>query len=105
MTATQEFVVPRSIPMTLAMVLNPLSLAAGRAGPKGALGPTPLFNFKSPRAQSKDFKTAAASRFPLAHIGGRYRAARQHKQLGYCAIGPRIARRIDPVAATGAAAD
>jgi hypothetical protein len=33
MTATQEFVVPRSIPMTLAMVLI-LSFSAGRAGPK-----------------------------------------------------------------------
>src|SRR6478735_1546941 len=40
-TATQELVVPRSIPMTLAMELI-LSLSAGRAGPKGALCPTPL---------------------------------------------------------------
>jgi len=35
MTATQEFVVPRSIPMTLAMVFNPLFI--GRSGgPKKA---------------------------------------------------------------------
>src|ERR1700733_16230499 len=40
-TATQELVVTRSIPMTLAMELI-LSLSAGRAGPKGALCPTPL---------------------------------------------------------------
>src|ERR1700689_2712877 len=49
MTATQEFVVPRSIPMTLAMVLLPLFSVAGRAGPNGALVSDPLINLKSAR--------------------------------------------------------
>ena len=34
-TATHEFVVPRSIPMTFAMVLIPFSIAAGWLGPGG----------------------------------------------------------------------
>ena len=37
MTATQELVVPRSMPMTFAMVLNPL-FAAGRVGLNSARG-------------------------------------------------------------------
>src|SRR5271155_2088952 len=66
-TATQEFVVPRSIPMTLPMV-QILSLVAGRAGPEGALNPTPYY------CQSRQ---GNPRRLPLAHIGGRHRPARQ----------------------------
>src|SRR5580693_1105675 len=71
-TATQELVVPRSIPMTLAMELI-LSLSAGRAGPKGALCPTPLIVLDS----LKPICPVDTGRFPLAHIGGRYPPARQ----------------------------
>src|SRR6516164_10908164 len=41
-TATQELVVPRSIPMTLAMVLNPLYLRQVGLAPQAPFGPTPL---------------------------------------------------------------
>jgi hypothetical protein len=40
-TATHEFVVPRSIPMTFAMVLTSFFFAAGWLGPDGAPNPTP----------------------------------------------------------------
>src|SRR5579863_3402581 len=63
-TATQEFVVPKSMPITLAMVLT-LSFTAGRAGPKGTLCPTPL---SSPGPFPSD---------TLAHIGEHDRAASQ----------------------------
>src|SRR5438876_626331 len=71
-TATQELVVPRSIPMTLAMVLNPL--LCGRSGwpIRGALKSDPLIH-TSPRRS----ETGCARRFPLAHIGGHHHAARQ----------------------------
>src|SRR6202048_1537969 len=71
-TATQELVVPRSIPMTLAMELI-LSLSAGRGGPKGALCPPPLIVLDSLNQSAR----TTSGRFPLAHIGGRYPPARQ----------------------------
>src|ERR1700739_4061027 len=66
-TATQEFVVPRSIPMTLAMVVNPLFL--GRScRPKGALSIRPPYSLTSARQ---------TGRLPLAHIGERDGPARR----------------------------
>src|ERR1700733_11546738 len=79
-TATHELVVPRSIPMTLAMVLI-LSFSAGRAGPKGALSPTPLI------VQKNRPSRMIPRRFPLGHIGGRDRAARQDCATEGTAIG------------------
>src|ERR1700740_658999 len=68
MTATQEFVVPRSIPMTLAMVVNPLFLGGSGRPNLAPLSPPP----PHPHIARHDFPGR-----PLAHIGGQYRAARQ----------------------------
>src|SRR5436853_6799820 len=78
MTATQELVVPRSMPMTLAMFVlsfpadRPgLDLAPDRTGQTGfkaratAPGRSPLTDCAAPRRRS------------LAHIGGAVRAARR----------------------------
>src|SRR5512143_3192474 len=66
-TATQEFVVPRSIPMTLAMDVNPLF--SGRSGRPNSARPRPPSVSLCPARFPGDF--------PLAHIGGRVRVARQ----------------------------
>src|SRR5215216_82176 len=94
-TATQELVVPRSMPMTFAMVLYPL-FAAGRVGLNSARGKVdragltpadhplvrPPFDTLSPRI-------AAA----IAHIGGPYRPARQQamKAQGFSPRGEALA--------------
>ena len=97
MTATQEFVVPRSIPMTLAMVLNPLF--CGRSGrPERRPKSDPLINSIAPTAALGPVaKVRCRNRFPLAHIGGRHRAARQDCRC-HARFRPAIRPRIDRVA-------
>jgi len=64
-------VVPRSIPMTLAMELI-LSLSAGRAGPKGAHCPTPLIVLDS-------LKTNLPDRYRAISLGSYRRAVSPRK--------------------------
>ena len=54
MTATQEFVVPRSIPMTLAMVLI-LSLCGRSGGPERRPWSDPLISLTAPGLFPGDF--------------------------------------------------
>src|SRR5580698_3372781 len=67
-TATHEFVVPRSIPMTLPMVLHSSLFRQVGLAPK-APASDPLINSGSPQDLPR--------RIPLAHIGVRQRPARQ----------------------------
>src|SRR6202451_483817 len=84
MTATHEFVVPRSIPMTLPMVLNPLS--CGRLGrpPQAPLSPTPLFNSHKPLAAA----SAAAQAIALGSYRREPCGCKTVCRMDYCAIEP-----------------
>src|SRR6201996_4099518 len=67
-TATHELVVPRSIPMTLAMVVKSSLLRQVGQAPKAPKIQPPL---------SLSISPGDPRRLPLAHIGGPHRPARQ----------------------------
>src|SRR5690606_6916783 len=75
MTATHEFVVPRSMPMTLAIVV-PLRLTAGRTDPLAPVEDRRQRARKSSAPSPLDTRFARNSRFK-AHIGGSLGAASQ----------------------------
>src|ERR1700761_631057 len=77
MTATHEFVVPRSIPMTLPIVF-PLLFAAGRTGLRSTRQGRPpgLTTWSGPpRSDPYEQTCPAALGGSFAHIGGLYRPA------------------------------
>src|SRR5215475_12320759 len=77
-TATQELVVPRSIPMTLPILINPL-FSAGRPGPYGTRRKRPAGIAPALDRPWSDPSSSPAGprRGSQRHIGGRHRAARQ----------------------------
>src|SRR5436305_5460405 len=73
-TATHELVVPRSMPMTLPIVFNPL-FCGRSAGP--VWHPGGAFAMSAKPLRPPEMHTERRPRGVLAHIGGLARAARQ----------------------------
>src|SRR5262245_51214109 len=82
MTATQELVVPRSMPMTFAIVLHPF-LAAGRVGLNSARGKADragLAPVDHPLVRPTFNQLSYSIAARIAHIGGPHRPARHRNR-------------------------